>query len=140
MKVTKTGKWTISQDEEYWDSYYEFNSKEDAIKFGKTNRLEGFPHEDFYVGQIYSIEFDGKDLYDPSERIIEELSDCLYDEVGDCSENWYNSIAREMEEDLNKMINETVLKWIENNKLQPSCFKIDDVELIRGDYEYEEDD
>ena len=50
--------------------------------------------------------------------------------------NWYNNITKEQEEDLNKMINETVLKWIEKNKLQPSCFKIDDVELIKGDYEY----
>lgn len=133
MKVTKTGKWIISQDEEYWDSVDEFDSKEEAIKFGKEEYL----HEDFYVGQMYNIKFEGKELYDPSERIIDELSDCLYDEVGDCSENWWNSITREQEKDLNKMINETVLKWIEKNDLKPNCFKIDDIELIMRDYEYE---
>lgn len=136
MKVTKTGKWTISQNEEYWSYSEEFDSKEDAIEFGRKECC----HEDFYVGQKYDLEFDGKDLYDPSERIIEDLDDCLFNEVGEAGEYWYNSITIKMEEDLNKMINEAVLTWIEKNKLQPSCFKIDDVELIKGDYEYEEDD
>lgn len=136
MKITKTGKWTISQDEEYWLYSEKFDSKEKAIEFGK----EEFCHEDFYVGQIYNIEFDGKDLYDPSERIIEELDIELYEEIGEVSEYWRDEITREQELDLNKMINEAVLKWIEKNKLQPNCFKIDDVELVMGDYEYEEDD
>lgn len=136
MKITKTGKWLFSQNEEYWDSVDEFDSKEEAIKFGKEEYL----NEDFCVGQMYDIEFDGKDLYDPCERIIEELDIELYEEIGEASEYWRDSITREQELDLNKMINETVLKWIEKNKLQPSCFKIDDVEFIEGDYEYEDDD
>lgn len=136
MDVIETGKWLFSQNEEYWDSVNEFDSKEEAIEFGK----EEYPYEDFYVGQMYDLKFEEKELYDSSERIIGELSDNLYEQVGECSENWWISITKEQEEDLNKMINETVIKWIEKNKLQPSCFKIDDVELIKGDYEYEEDD
>ncbi len=132
MKITKTGKWTISQYEEYWSYSEEFDSKEDAIKFGK----EEYPHEDFYIGQVYGLKFDRKDLYDPSERIIEELDIELYEEIGEVSEYWRDGITREQELDLNKMINETVLKWIEKNKLQPNCFKINDIELIKGDYEY----
>lgn len=134
MKITKTGKWTISQDEEYWSYSEEFDSKEEAIEFGK----EECCHEDFYVGQKYDLEFDGKDLYDPSERIIGELSYLLEDDIGEYAESWWNNITAEQELDLNKMINETVLKWIEKNKLQPSCFKIDDVEFIMGDYCYED--
>ena len=133
MKITKTGKWTISQDEEYWTYGEEFDTKEEAIEIGKKE----FRHEDFYVGQIYIVEFENGDLFDPSERIIDELCYCLEDEVGEYQEYWYENITKEQQEDLNKMINETVLNWIGKNRLQPNCFKIDDIELIIGDYEYE---
>lgn len=136
MKKIKTEKWTITQNEEWWNNE-EFNSKESAIKAGKDYKY-GYPNEDFYVGQIYDITFEENELYDPSEYIINALSDSLYDMCEECAENWYENITKEQEKELDEMVNEAIFRWIEKNKLQPNCYTIENVELIERDYDCED--
>ena len=70
-----------------------------------------------------------------------KLSDILYEECDEeISNNWDKNITIEQRKELDRMVNEIIFKWIEKNDLQPSCFTIDNIELIEGDYEFEEDD
>lgn len=127
MKITPTNKWSYSQDEEFWDNDYEY-SKEDAIEAGKYC----YCGESFEVGRMYNVDFtrDGCEWLDIASHVIEKLSDCLYDEVGEVSEYWTNKISDEDENDLNKRLAKTIMEWIEERVGQPNVFLVDDVETI----------
>ena len=45
--------WTISDNEEWFNEGYFFDTKEDAIEFGKT--YEDFEGRDFFVGKIREV-------------------------------------------------------------------------------------
>lgn len=131
MKSIPTGKWTISQDEEYWNNDEELSSKEDAIEFGKSF-YEG---EGFFVGQIVKLEFLPSDV-SLSDNAMESLSEQLYEEVGEVAENWENEVSKEAYNDLETIISEAVMKWIEKYSLQPSTFTLSCVDWVGKDDEH----
>lgn len=133
MKVTPTGKWTYSQNEEYWDGSDEFSSKEEAIEAGK----EYYFGESFMIGQMYSVEFTEEDfkLFDLAEDAIDCLFYSLEEEVGEASEKWYDNITNEDAQDLNKRFAKAIMEWIENRVGQPNVFLIDDIESVMEDEE-----
>lgn len=128
MKVTPTGKWIYSQDEEYWDGSDEFSSKEEAIKAGK----EYYLGESFMVGQIYNVKFTEEqcEWLDIAENVIDGLMDSLYDEVGDVAEWWDDQIKSIDKQDLNKRFAKAIMEWIEDRVGQPNVFQVNDVEVV----------
>lgn len=128
MKVTPTGKWIYSQDEEYWDGSDEFSSKEEAIEAGK----EYYLGESFMVGQMYSVEFTEEDfkLFDLAEDAIDCLFYSLEEEVGEASEKWCGNITNEDEQDLNKRFAKAIMEWIKERVGQPNVFQVNDIEVV----------
>lgn len=128
MKVTLTGKWIYSQDEEYWDGSDEFSSKEEAVEAGK----EYYLGESFMVGQTYSVKFTEEqcEWLDLAENAIDGLMDSLYDEVGDAAEWWDDQIKSVDKQDLNKRFAKAIMKWIEERVGQPNVFQVNDVEVV----------
>lgn len=130
MKVVSTGNWSASQDEELWN-HDEVSTREDAIQFGKEEWLG----ESFLIGEIYSVDFTEEDCesLDLAERVVEQLSYLLSDEVGEAEEHWSNTITLEDEAKLNKMLAKTIMDWIQSNIGQPNVFKVDNIEVILED-------
>lgn len=129
MKVTPTGKWIYSQNEEYWDGPNEFSSKEEAIEAGR----EYYLGESFMVGQIYSTEFTEEQCkwLDLAEDAIDSLFYLLEEEVGEASEKWYGNITNEDEQDLNKRFAKAIMEWIEERVGQPNVvFQVNDIEVV----------
>lgn len=128
MKVTPTGKWIYSQDEEYWDDSDEFSSKEEAIEAGK----EYYLGESFMVGQTYSVKFTEEqcEWLDLAENAIDGLLDSLYDEVGEVAEWWNDQIKSVDKQDLNKRFAKAIMEWIEERVGQPNVFQVNDAEVV----------
>lgn len=128
MKVTPTGKWIYSQDEEYWDGSDEFLSKEEAIEAGK----EYYLGESFMIGQTYSVKFTEEqcEWLDLAENAIDGLLDSLYDEVGEVAEWWDDQIKSVDKQDLNKRFAKAIMEWIEERVGQPNVFQVNDAEVV----------
>lgn len=121
MKYIETDIWCISRNgEEFSDTGY--FSKEEAIAAAKEN------FEDGYVGGYVKVEFEESDLayyYDETERYLSEI---LSDEIGEASEYWW--MTHEQEIELSKILAKEVIKYLNNNNLQPTCFKVIDIEEV----------
>ena len=132
MKITPTNQWSYSQNEEYWDNDM-LLTKEDAIEAGK----EWYLGESFQIGQQYELEFTRNDCesMDIGNDVYNKLADILYEQVGEMAEHWENRISHGDEEDLNKRIAKAIMDWLEDKKLQPNVFLVDDVETVMEDEE-----
>lgn len=132
MKITPTNQWSYSQDKEFWGNDFAY-SKEEAIEAGK----EWYFSESFQIGQKYELEFTQNDceFMDIGNDVYNKLADILYEQVGEVAEYWENRISHGDEEDLNKRIAKTIMDWLEDKKLQPNVFLVDDMESIMEDEE-----
>lgn len=124
MKTIDTNKWVISSSDYYWDNNdNDFNSKEEAIKQALKEK------NDMYVGKMYELKFEDNEI-DVEEEIINQLCDSIDCYCSEESDYWYENISNEQKEELNNMIGNVVLNWIEKNNLHPDCYMIDDIEKI----------
>lgn len=119
MKYIKTDIWCISENGEsfFGDDYA---NKEEAIAAVREELEEG------YVGRCVRLEFDEKDItYDETGYYLREI---LFDEVGDVAENWDMAAGQEIE--ISKILAKEVIKYINENNLQPTCYKVTDIEAV----------
>ncbi|TYW09541.1 hypothetical protein [Listeria monocytogenes] len=142
----KHGQWMLNgTDGDRWEACEYFDTKEEAIFYRielltEYNRLDNkqrsdydlsnglnlhpYEHENiytFFVGQIEEVEF-------PTEvdTLLENIAQCVYDEVGECGEEYLNDVTQEHKEQLSDLIYE----WAKQRDYLPSCFKIEMVEEI----------
>ena len=121
MKLIQTDRWCYGRTDEYFSD--DFPTKLDAIKACKED-LEGG-----YIGRIVNIEFDEEDIcYDETAYRLQER---LHDEVGDVAENW--GLTTEQELELSKIVAKTVIEYINKNHLQPTVYKVVDIEEVLGE-------
>lgn len=129
MIVTPVNSWVYTTDRDSWESE-EYSTKDEAVEAGAKEVLPGF---DFYVGQLYNVEFELDDVYISEykvESIIEGLDNTLSDVVGEGSEYWTNNIAQEQVDELRDKIQAVVFDWIVNNVGQPTTYSVDNIEKI----------
>lgn len=142
----KHGQWMLNgTDGDRWEACEYFDTKEEAIFYGielltEYNSLDNkqrrdydlsdglnlypYEHENiytFFVGQIEEVEF-------PTEvdTLLENIAQCVYDEVGECGEEYLNDVTQEHKEQLSDLIYE----WAKQRDYLPACFKIEMVEEI----------
>lgn len=129
MIVTPVNSWVYTTDRDNWDGE-EYFTKDKAVEAGAKEVLPGF---DFYVGQLYNVEFGLDDVYISEykvESIIEGLDNTLSDAVGEGSEYWTNNITQEQIDELKNKIQAVVFDWIVNNVGQPTTYSVDNIEKI----------
>lgn len=129
MIVTPVNSWVYTTDRDSWESE-EYSTKDEAVEAGAKEVLPGF---DFYVGQLYNVEFELDDVYISEykvESIIEGLDNTLSNVVGEGSEYWTNNIAQEQVDELRDKIQAVVFDWIVNNVGQPTTYSVDNIEKI----------
>lgn len=128
MKIAPTNQWTYSEDGEWWDSD-QYPTKQQAIEAG----FQEYPYG-CYVGSCSNMEFTYNDM-DFSEYVIEQLGECIDNEVGDCSQYWYEKIVRNDEKILEDYLSKAIMKWIEDCQLQPNQYVVDNIEWVEGECE-----
>lgn len=129
MIVTPVDSWVYTTDRDSWESE-EYSTKDEAVEAGEKEVLPGF---DFYVGQLYNVEFELDDVYISEykvESIIEGLDNTLSNVVGEGSEHWTNNITQEQVDELRDKIQAVVFNWIVNNVGQPTTYSVDNIEKI----------
>lgn len=57
-------------------------------------------------------------------RIIEDLQEDAFEEVGDASDSWLDNVSREHRENLNARIHSVVNSWLEEISEKPYFYKI----------------
>lgn len=123
MKFTQTDRWCYGMTDEYFSD--DFPTKLDAIEACKKDLGGG------YIGRIIKVEFDEKDVsYDETSYRLQEQ---LYDEVGDVAENW--SLSTEQELELCEILSKAVIEYLNKNNLQPTVYKVVDIEEVFPDEE-----
>ena len=124
MKRIETELWCVSSNGELF-SVADFPSREEAIKACKEDEYSN------YIGRSVKLEFTEIDVQGQEEDIILCLEERLYEEVGEVSENWEISTADEIE--LGMRIAKTVIDFINEKGLQPTCFSVVDIEEVKKD-------
>lgn len=119
MKYIRTNEWCISDNDElFTDGYY---SREEAIEEVRKEYGCG------YVGRDVHVEFIEQDIEIPD--IEYELGEKLHEEVGEVSENW--EIPKDLMKKFARKYEKFVIDFINDNGLQPTCFKVVDIEEVK---------
>ena len=65
-----------------------------------------------------------KVTYVCADRIIEDLQEEAYDEVGEVSDGWLDSVTKEQRESLCEKLLKAVLEWLKECGEEPSFYKV----------------
>lgn len=137
MKTLKKEEWTYSDNEENFHG--SCDSKEEAIVNLKDDHCDD---EWGYIGKIEyinrrSLIFKSLNL----DYLIENMSDHLYDEVGEVAENfnWENKEEIILESQLKSDITNLIYNYMKINGIELKCHKVVDIEQIEihGDSNHE---
>jgi hypothetical protein len=138
--MSNQGKWIINLNEDgTWGSLEEFDSKEEAISYGKEN-FEGIYEEEngekfdleiekkvFYVGQI--------ERYVPSvcaSSLVEQIAENACDEVGEVAEDYLYDVSKEDIQLLEERLNDVLSNWIDETNNRPTFWKIVNIETVNA--------
>lgn len=124
------GKWTISSsDDSFCEGEY-FDTKKQAIEFGKE--YEEFEAQSFYVAQIESIPMNADEL---GVVCIEHIAQIHGDNDGEFGMEYLDYVKKEHIEELDKMLQKAILEWATLYDYHPKHFLVTDVELIEMEVE-----
>ena len=136
--MSSDGKWIINLvEDDIWDSINEFNSKEEAILYGKENFEEIYEEEkgEKFDSRIYSkVFYVGKiERFIPSinvDSLLDDIVDNAYDEVGEVAEGFLSLISKEEYDLLEERLNEALSEWLDETRNQPTFWKVSNVEKV----------
>lgn len=117
MKYIETDKCCISDNGEWFTDGYD--SREEAIEDVKEYGYS-------YIGREVDVEFIEQDIEIPD--IEYSLSEKLFDVVGEVSETW--EIPKDLMKKFAESYKKFVIDFINENDLQPTCFKVVDIEEV----------
>lgn len=121
MNLIETNEWAISADGEFFSDSYE--GREVAIENLKNS------YDDGYIGRCVAIEFTEEDIL-PYIEISYRLGELLYDVIGEVSESW--ELTGEQDKEISQIVAKAVIDYVNNNNLQPRCYKVIDIEFIEA--------
>ena len=112
-------------DCEIWHSDIDCNSREQAIKGGVTYAKED-GLKSCRIGRAIPCGIPNID----TDWLLERAQEQLYDEVGELSEVYLDSVTKEEFKELDEQLNEVFYQWHKKYKLEPNCYKVIDDEVI----------
>ena len=120
-------KWICGWREDNWDGCDEFDTKEEAIEWGRSE-YESYNVDGFFIGvkKPYIISSDIIDAY----TVLERVSDSICDHMGECAEDYLGDIEGTQIEELEKELNAVFHKWVKKHKLAPTFYEVIKVEEI----------
>lgn len=122
-------KWTVDLTEYASEIWYEedaFDTKEEAIREGKKLALKNGNEDCFRIGikepiGIPCIDADG---------ILEDLSEQVYDEVGEIAEDYLCYMDKDHVKELEEKLNDVLHKWMKKYKYEPDFYTIKKEEVV----------
>ena len=136
--MSNEGKWVLDlKPDGIWDCDVEFETREEAIAYGKKNFEELYEEEHgeifnsenykkvFYVGQI--------ERFVPSvsaDSVVEQIAENAYDEVGELAEDYLSHVSIKELVVLEEKFNKVLKEWMDETKNNPTFFKITNTEEI----------
>lgn len=118
-------RWSISQDAECLDEPYFFDTKEEAINFGKT--YPEFEGEKFYVALIKAAEIICDEL---AIKVLEEIQSLHINNDGDEVEDYLDDVKREHIKELDTILENAINEWAVRHSYLPSYYYILNLELV----------
>ncbi len=112
------GKWCFGEDSENFTG--EYDTKEKAITAGKE-----------CVEELLTVGI----MYEPTpstsaECVIEQIQADMYEEYGECAEQYLDDVTKEQTDQLDVELNKVIDTWIEKYGLQPNFYGVTDIEYI----------
>ena len=127
MRHKHNGQWTHSNNEESFNSGEFFNTKEEAIEGGHEEYGESF-----FVGQVQSIH---SLVSINAEGVLEDMSQNIYDHVGDVSQG-YLSLGHEVSDEqlqwLEKSMNRVLHEWLVVTGNVPGFYQVTNIASVEG--------
>ena len=117
--------WTISDNEEWFNEEYFFDTKEEAIEFGKT--YEDFRGTGFFVGKISEVRMICDEL---AINVLEEIEQQHQNNDGEFADDYLHDVKREHIKELDVLLEMTILDWAEKYRYLPNYFRVTDVESV----------
>jgi hypothetical protein len=117
-------KWTYSLDEENFSNCDYFDTKEEAIEAGKEYAID-CEENYIYIGKCKE--------YIPwidVERIIEQVGDTAYDNLGEAAEDYLCDVSKDAEKELEKKITEVFFEWLNKYNLNPNFYSVVNIQKI----------
>lgn len=115
--MTKRYAWTRNSDDEVWYG----GPCDSIIECAEEAQYEGFDLNDtIAIGHIEPYKVN----YDFAQDIVERLCEDAWDEVGEASDGWLDSVKRPELDKLNDRILPIVLEWLKELHEEPSFYKI----------------
>lgn len=79
--------------------------------------------------------------YVPTRRIIDDLQEAAYEDVGEFGEAWLEDLTNEQVKDLEKHLGQALSSWANKHNLQPHFWAVDSIKEIEvkrvGECEFE---
>lgn len=129
---SSNGKWMYEYcGAERWSISDEYDTKEDAIRAGKE-WAESEALDSFEVGKCVDPTIPGID----GDRIIEDVTEAMYDVVGEVSEDWLQKVKREDVASLEEKLNKVFRQWLKDTGNMPTFFAIEKnmvIALLEGE-------
>jgi len=126
-------KWMYNLDgSDIWTGL-EFNTREEAIKYGREQAIkeqeEAFCNDSFRVGQIKEVPVSGVDVDD----ILMNVSENTTNEVGEVGEDYLYDVADEHLAELEQKLNGVLFTWMKKYGYEPDFFVMENKETIELD-------
>jgi hypothetical protein len=123
----KSGQWMYNfGDEEHWNECEYFNTREEAIEVGRAEAIER-EEESYQIGQITcfipSIDVD---------NVLDNISENAYDQCGEYADG-YPNCTKEEKQKLQDMLDEVLVKWMDETNNHPTFYMIENTEDILED-------
>lgn len=137
-RMATNGKWVINiKADSIWNSDVEFDTREEAIAYGKENFEELYKEEygenydpqdsikEFYIGQV--------EEYKPrvfAHHVIEQVSDDAYEDVGEVAEDYLSLVKPEELESLEAQLNTVFNQWLTETDKHPKFWRVANMEEV----------
>ena len=119
--------WLISESENEFNDIYEFDKKQEAIRFGREEyKDEDF--ESFFVGE--KVKYKINDNFLDSQLIIENLEESIIEDFcGSDIEIEIKATDKQMKE-LDTELKKILHTWLDKHKLRPAIFSVINIEPV----------
>jgi hypothetical protein len=117
--------WTISDNRDWFNEHEYFDTKEEAVEFGRT--YEEFEGRSFYVGKVIEVEMKCGEL---AINVIEEIQHQHYNCDYEFAENYLDYVKKEHIKELDNILEKAILGWAEKYGYLPDYFKVYDIERV----------
>ena len=115
--MAKKYAWSRYSDDEIWRGG-PCDSIRECVR--EANEEGYYESDTIALGLIETYEVN----YDFAQDIVEKLGEDAWDEVGDASEGWLDSIKRAELDKLNERITPIIKEWLKENHEEPWFYKV----------------